>query len=305
MRYRLGEFREAEQDYDQAVSIYEQLTADFPTQPDFRHNLARSHIGRGALLCKTDRLPKAEQDYDQAVSLLTKLLADFPSRLEIRQDLATIHNNRGSLLRDTGRLHEAEQDYDLALNLRKQLAAEFPNQPDLRNELAGTCANLAALHERQENWTAAKQLLLEARPHHLAALKANDRDPGYRQFYRSHLSLLAAAQAGLMEQDDAVTTAEMCRDVGWDAPADAYYAACALSQCVPIVAKQKKLDDKQREQAVQFYAVAAMKFLHDAVSKGFKDVPHMKKDTDLDPLRQREDFQKLLTELEGNRGKQP
>ena len=29
------------------------------------------------------------------------------------------------------------------------------------------------------------------------------------------------------------------------------------------------------------------------------DVAHMKKDTDLDPLRQRDDFQKLVAELEG------
>ncbi len=40
-----------------------------------------------------------------------------------------------------------------------------------------------------------------------------------------------------------------------------------------------------------------MELLREAVSKGFKDVPHMKKDTDLDPLRQREDFQKLVKEL--------
>ena len=42
-----------------------------------------------------------------------------------------------------------------------------------------------------------------------------------------------------------------------------------------------------------------MKLLRDAVSKGFKDVPHMKKDTDLDPLRQRDDFRTLVAELEG------
>jgi hypothetical protein len=35
------------------------------------------------------------------------------------------------------------------------------------------------------------------------------------------------------------------------------------------------------------------------VSKGYKDVPHMKKDTDLDPLRQRADFKKLVADLEG------
>jgi hypothetical protein len=45
-----------------------------------------------------------------------------------------------------------------------------------------------------------------------------------------------------------------------------------------------------------------MKLLRDAVSKGWTDVAHMKNDTDLDPLRQRADFQKLIAELEG-RGK--
>jgi hypothetical protein len=33
-------------------------------------------------------------------------------------------------------------------------------------------------------------------------------------------------------------------------------------------------------------------------AKGFKDGAHMKKDTDLDPLRQRPDFQELLRQLE-------
>jgi hypothetical protein len=42
-----------------------------------------------------------------------------------------------------------------------------------------------------------------------------------------------------------------------------------------------------------------MKLLRDAVSKGYKDVAHMKKDFNLDPLRQREDCQKLVAELEG------
>ena len=42
-----------------------------------------------------------------------------------------------------------------------------------------------------------------------------------------------------------------------------------------------------------------MKLLRDAVSKGYKDVDHMRQDTALAPLRQREDIQKLVAELEG------
>ncbi len=40
---------------------------------------------------------------------------------------------------------------------------------------------------------------------------------------------------------------------------------------------------------MQLYADQAMAMLHDAVAKGFKNAAHMKKDADLDPLRQRED----------------
>jgi serine/threonine protein kinase len=275
--------QEAEQDYDQALSIYKQLAADFPSRPEFRQNLARSYIGRGGLLIHTGRLQEAEQDHDRAVSLLKQLLADFPIRPEIRQHLAMSHNDRANLLSEMGRLPEAERDYDQALSIRRQLVADFPNQPDLRNELAATCANLAPLHQRQGDWAAAKRLLLQGRPHLLAALKANPRHPTYREVYRNHLMVLTAAHAGLLEREDAVRTAETCRDLGWDAPADAYNAACFLSRCVPIVAKHDKLDATQRQEAAQFYGDAAMKLLRDAVSKGYKDVAHMKKDTDLDP----------------------
>jgi tetratricopeptide (TPR) repeat protein len=247
----------------------------------------------------TGRLKQAEQDYDRALSIFKQLAADFPTRQEFRQDLARDHNNRGGLLHATGRLKQAEQDYDQALSLYQQLAADFPNQPDLQNSLAGTYVNLAILHLQQGNWTAAKRLLLDGRPHHLDALKANPGHPTYRQFYLNHLSALTAMHAGLLEQTDAVRAAETRRDLGWNAPADAYDAACFLSRCIPVVAKHAKLDDRQRKEATQLYGDAAMKLLREAVSKGFKDVAHMKKDTDLASLRQREDFQKLVAELEG------
>jgi TPR repeat protein len=45
----------------------------------------------------------------------------------------------------------------------------------------------------------------------------------------------------------------------------------------------------------------AMAWLTKAVAAGYKDAAHMKKDTDLDFLRDREDFQKLLAELDTKR----
>jgi hypothetical protein len=41
-----------------------------------------------------------------------------------------------------------------------------------------------------------------------------------------------------------------------------------------------------------------MKLLQQAVAKGYQDAAHLKQDTDLAPLRDREDFKKLLAEVE-------
>jgi tetratricopeptide (TPR) repeat protein len=294
-----GRLKEADEDYTQALRLRKQLAADFPTRPEFRQTLAGSHNNRGNLLKDTGRLKEADEDYTQALRLQKQLVADFPARPDFRQDLAASYTNRGVLLRMMRRLTEAEQDLNEALSNYKRLATDFPDQPDLRNELAGTYVNLALFHGQRGDWAAAQRLLLEGRPHHLAALKANPRDPVYREFYREHLGALAAAHAGLLERDDAVRTAEVCRALGWDAPADAFSAARGLSLCVPAVAGHAKLEDRQRQEATRFYADAAMKLLREAVSKGYKDAMRMKTETDLDPLRQREDFKKLVAELEG------
>src|SRR5262249_26882431 len=161
---------------------------------------------------------------------------------DFRLVLAASHNNRGNLLSITGRLNEAKMDYDAALSIQKNLATDFPDQPDVRNDLAATYTNMAFFHHLQDNWDAAKRLLMEARPHHRAALQVNPRHPTYRQFYRNHLKLLTIVRAGLLEKDEAIVAAAIRRDLGWDASADAYDAAGFLSGCIPIAAKHHRLD---------------------------------------------------------------
>jgi hypothetical protein len=52
-----------------------------------------------------------------------------------------------------------------------------------------------------------------------------------------------------------------------------------------------------------------MELLQTAVNAGWKNAAHTTKDTDLDPIRDREDFKKLLADLKrkaaGGAGKQP
>jgi hypothetical protein len=115
------------------------------------------------------------------------------------------------------------------------------------------------------------------------------------------LFALVGAHAGLLDQASAVQAAERLRDLGWDPPGNTYDAACAVAQCIPIVEKAEGLDAAKRRATVQFYGDQAMAMLRAAVAKGYKDIEHLKKDDDLKPLREREDFKKLVTELEAKR----
>jgi serine/threonine protein kinase len=293
----IGRHAAAEKDYDEAVSLAKQLAADFPARPEFREDLVLSYDVRGDLLRATGRFTGAEKDFDQAVNIAKQLAVDFPTHSEFRHALANSHENRGVLLSATGRFQESEAAHNESLIILKQLAADVPNQPELASELADTCLNLATLYQRQGNWIDARRTLLEGQPYRLAAIEANSRNSEYRRRYRDQLVLLTELHARLLEPEDAMRTAEAARDLGLDAPSDAYNASCLMSRCIPIVAQHDKLDDLQRKQAVQFYGDAAIKLLSQAVSKSFRDSAHMMEDSDLDPLRIRGDFQKLIADL--------
>ena len=113
---------------------------------------------------------------------------------------------------------------------------------------------------------------------------------------------LTQSCAGLGDRPAALAAAMKRRDLGWDPAIDAYEAACTLVRCVKIVEKDDKLDAPKRQAEMQFYADQAMAMLRDAVAKGYKDADHMKKDKDLDPLREREDFKNVVAELEARGG---
>jgi serine/threonine-protein kinase len=293
-----GRLHEAEAAFADALALQKKLAADFPARPEFRQELATSHNSLGILHKERGQLNEAEAAFADALALQKKLAADFPARPEFRQELALSHNNLGNVLRDTGRLQEAEAAFADALALQKKLAADFPKVPNYHDELAGTLGNLAILANLQRDFALAQRRLKEAQPANQAALAANPKHPVYRQCYRNHLSALVVSCGGSGDQAAAGQAAVRLRDLGWEPPADAYTAACALAQCIPVVEKDDQATDEQRARQARFYADQAMAMLKDAVAMGYKDAAHMMKDTDLDPLRKREDFQKLLADLD-------
>jgi tetratricopeptide (TPR) repeat protein len=296
-----GPLNEAEAAFAAALALQKQLAADFPTRPEFRVELADSQNNLGVLCWKTGRLPEAEAALRAAIDLRRQLAADFLARPHIRQRLAGSYGNLGGVFEDTGRLKEAEEAYIAALALSRQLAADFPNQPDMRNGLASALGNLALYHLKRRDFQAAKAKIEEALPHQEAVLKANPGNPTYRQFYVNRLTALVQTSAGLGDSAAAKQAARRLSDLGWDPPANAYDAACALSLCIPIVQENEKTRQQERDKQAKFYGDQAMDMFREAVARGFENAAHMKQDKDLNPLRGREDFKTLLANLEANK----
>ena len=93
-------------------------------------------------------------------------------------------------------------------------------------------------------------------------------------------------------------TAEMWDKLNRTDAVSLYDAACWRAVTASVQAKTPGTDAAR---LAQDDADRAMQWLHKAVQAGYKDAAHMKKDTDLDPLRDREDFKKLLAELEAKK----
>jgi hypothetical protein len=97
-------------------------------------------------------------------------------------------------------------------------------------------------------------------------------------------------------------TAEMWEKLQRTDADSLYDAACYRAVVAAVQAKTPGADGKtpgaDAARLAKEDADRAMEWLHKAVKAGYKDAAHMKKDTDLDALRERADFKKLLAELE-------
>ena len=181
-----------------------------------------------------------------------------------------------------GKADLAEQQWGRARDLFT--AKLGPDHPETLVSMSNVANRLAALGRLPEA-LALREAALERRkaklgPDHPETLKSmNDLAVSYVADGR-HSEALTLREETLMRQKS---------KLGANRPHTSstnYDIAC--THALMIVKAQD--DSKQAD--------LAMNWLRQAVAAGYKNVAHMKKDTDLDPLREREDFKKLLAELE-------
>jgi tetratricopeptide (TPR) repeat protein len=320
----LGERAKAEGEYRDGLAVLEKLVAEFPAAPAYRAAQATGHGSLGLLLAGLGERAAAEGEFRKALALLDKLTADHPTVPEYRLDLSKTHGGLGSLLlHQFGRREAAEGEYRKGLALVETLATDFPEVPHYQVDLGLSYCNfgvlvsesgrpsdalpwfdkairvLTAAHDRDRRPGPTAHALRDTHSNraviygqlrkHAEAVQDWDAvvrlTPTAEQPSRRAIRATARLRAGQVPEAVA-EVAELRRLTGW--PADFLYGFATVYS----VASAEVADEKRN------YADRAMETLQKAVKAGWKDAARVKTDPDLDPLRGREDFRKLLAELE-------
>ncbi len=327
--FRRKKLKEAMAAYREALVIRQKLADANASVTYFQRELAGSHYNIGLVLRLMGKGKEALESWNKALAIWQKLADANPSVVEIQSDLASSHNYIAVMLDETGKVEEALEAHRKALAIRQKLAEKYPAVPGYQVELGGSCCNLGSLlrdagrpaesvpwfdraigtltrvHRQDPQVMFPRQFLRNsfsgrARAYdrlekHAEAMK--DWDRAIELCSEQEMQSLQVERATSMVRAGKVAeavagVAELMKGGKWSA--DEWYDLA----CFHAVASGKAAD-KKRE-----YADRAMELLHKSVKAGYKNAGHMAKDKDLDVLRGRDDFKKLLQLLPKTKGKE-
>jgi serine/threonine protein kinase/tetratricopeptide (TPR) repeat protein len=321
-----GDYARAESEFKEAIKLLTVLRKDSPQVVGYRRILGTCHADLAKVLFSELKHAEAATEFNAAIGLQKALAAEFTQDPEHRRQLSSSHEHFGWMLMQLNQNAQALAQYRAAIELREGLSAEGPNLPDQRVELAGCYCNYGCLLKDGGKATEALDWFARAIETVHKALVQDPKSAKARQFlHNGHVSraqaldqlgrhrdavldwnqavamasgadrvqgrlkrALSIIRSGQVKQALAEAEsllAERQRDV-----AVVYDLACLFAQAAAAV----KADADQAEKC----AASAVLLLRQASEHGFRELAQFKRDPDLDPLRKRMDFKKLMEELE-------
>jgi tetratricopeptide (TPR) repeat protein len=287
----LGRLEEADKAWRESLVLFEELVREFPDELDHRSQLAECHLEAAKVLEAQGRTEEALQSLRRALDIKQDLAARNPALPGLKLDLGRIQLQLAGMLSAAGRNAEALAGSRQATDTFAQLVKDSPGERDARTLLAQSLRTSAEILIGMGRNREALPLLERGRGLLEAAVQSA---PG-AVFPLSNLAVVLGwegrAHAGLGHVAQAREllgrAAGIVETLADRYPSQRYNQACFLALVVPLA------DPDAREAA----AARAMDVLRQAVDAGYGDAQTLETDRDLDSLRNREDFRKVLSAL--------
>ncbi|MCI0460036.1 MAG: protein kinase, partial [Gemmataceae bacterium] len=295
-----GRHAEQEAAYRQAIALYEKLVADFPVVATYRTDLAgvQDRLIRNLVWLK--RSAEAESACRQWIAEREKLAVQFPAVLDYTEDWASSLRRLGFLFVDAKRPEAALEPFAQAIAILEPVVAKNPQPPQTpRSVWPQTRGILWDVHYGRA--TALGELGRKAEAvHHWDAVLELDDDKARSGLLIQRGWLLLKLQAHLRQlvakgdHVQATTEANKLTEAKKPAGDLLYLAAGVFSRSSAAAKEDAALAERYAAQAVELLSAAA--------ASGYFRNPTVRaelgKDSNLTPLRQREDYRRLLTQLD-------
>ena len=294
---RAGQNDQAHESLEKGLAIWSQLVGNGASIPEDRHGLASVQLTLGTVYGARGQPEKSVAMLNEAAKTYQALVADFPDDPDYRHSLGRTYRALGGhFFSNTRQAEKAEAAHQQARQVFEKLVKEHPDVWEYAHQLGRCYHSLALAAQLARRWDA----MLTSDERAIEILE-NLVSRGYGQV-RSDLfdarllraNMLAARGEHARATDDANDVARQ-DGVG---QYNHYNISCVFALASAAAENDGKLAPAERTRLKAQYADRAVDFLRRAVALGFQNTSVLEGDADLASLHSREDFQKLVRELE-------
>ena len=298
-----GKPAEALAEYCKALAIARKLADASPADARFKMYIAGSHNNIGLVLSYLGKLDEALAEQREALAIRQTLMDAHPADIGFQSDLLWCHDLIGCLLLQTGKLAKAMEAHGKALAILRRLADANP--ANTKGELALAPSHcyigrvLARLQRFPEAFTALDagvalySKLVGSDPDNINYRRRLACSHAYRGEARARAGQPAEAAADLRRAIKLWTSApSLDSEHGFE-----FNSRFELSRALALlVGMGKDAKSGVTEAEARTFADQSVAALTDAIKAGCA-VPGELKESDFDPIRDRDDFKKLIGNL--------
>jgi tetratricopeptide (TPR) repeat protein len=285
--------------FEQARAIQEKLAREHPHEAAYRAALSRTLSYLGALYRVAGKVQQQEVAVRETLAISEGLSQDYPENPEYQFLLGDAVATVAIFHHQSQREEQAEAAYRRALQIHEKLAHEHPDVPEYIGRVGFTNMALGmtlGAQNKQEAALAAYDKAIEAAER---ALAKEPRNPSWRtQLRNAHIMQAGMALLTHGDYAQAVRQADaIARQEGLDL-GNFWNLVLLYCNCAAAAGKDTKLTSRERAKLQEDYGSQAVTCLRLAIDKGFRELALIKSNQELDPLRGRADFKRLVQETE-------
>jgi len=292
LQNELGRTREAADLWKQGIDLFEGLARDLPQDLVYRARLGDGYAVGADMAYMLGRYDESLQHSRRALEIRTALADANPSvpyyrRAQI-ESLLGLGWNLGLLKRDA----EALETCTRATELAEKMLAQEPRGATTRNHLAQSLARRAGVLDHLKRTKEGVELARRAVDIQEAVLRENP-DSAFHQSAAGIVQrVVGRCEMSTGNARAAIAAIERAAEL--DGRLADKYPEAGLSLACDYAMMATLVDPPNKEAA----AARAVETLRKAMAKGYSNLQQLKTDEDLERLRGREDFKKMLAEME-------